>query len=77
MTDNVSSKSTNSVDDHPQPNLYELLTQFNQDSTTGLKHLKQELLEMNKKISIKDLRTKLEQTKKNLVDICQNKEKIL
>lgn len=76
-TDNLSTKSTHCASVDPKPTLFEMLKDFNKDQTGNLKIIKQELAQLDKKLTIKDLRVQLEQTKKNLVESCKLKEKLL
>lgn len=55
MTDSLSTKSSAaSLTD--KPTLLQMLTEFNRDQPANLKLVKAELAELNKKVSIKDVR---------------------
>lgn len=77
QSDNLSTKSTHCASEEPKPTLLSILTEFNKDQIGGLKLLKQEMALLDNRLSIKDLRTQLEQTKKNLTESCKLKEKLL
>jgi hypothetical protein len=66
QTENLSTKSSNTED--IATSFLDMLKNFNSNQCTELKGLKNELEQFNKKYSIRDLRTMLETTKKNLTE---------
>jgi len=81
-TENLSTKSRQSTTPQPEKenenqNLLTLLQAFNKDAPNNLKTIKQDLAELGKKYTIKDLRTQLEQTKKYLTETVKLKERLL
>ena len=66
QTENLSTKSSNTED--IATSFLDMLKNFNSNQCTELKGLKHELEQFNKKYSIRDLRTMLETTKKNLTE---------
>jgi len=57
--------------------LIDLLSIFTKEQSQGIKDIKTELAELGIQYSVKDLRIKLESTKKTLTEACKLKEKLL
>ena len=77
-SENVSTKSSKQFEEVPKgQTLLELLQDFNKDQVQGVKNLKEELSQLGKQMTVKDIRIQLDNTKKVLGEACKLKEKLL